>query len=105
MGEGDLVAHRFELIDGPLFCSLRVESGEVVGASGVYLRDACAIALRKAVAAILEPTALKWTAEPSSEVRQLRLWGDGTSIGLGPTWSTTSSSQTSGAQHVAQRML
>jgi hypothetical protein len=29
-------------------------------ASGVYFRDACAIASRKAVAAILEPTAFRW---------------------------------------------
>jgi hypothetical protein len=29
-------------------------------ASRVYFRDACAIAARKAVAAILEPTALRW---------------------------------------------
>ena len=33
-------------------------------ASGVYFRYACAIASRKAVAAILEPTALRW---PMSE--------------------------------------
>jgi hypothetical protein len=33
-------------------------------ASGVYFRDACAIASRKAVAAILEPTAFRW---PMSE--------------------------------------
>jgi hypothetical protein len=34
-------------------------------AAGVYFRDACAIASRKAVAAILAPTALRWS--PTSE--------------------------------------
>lgn len=34
MGKSELVTHRFELVDGPLFCSLGVESVEVAGAGG-----------------------------------------------------------------------